>query len=138
MLKNTFLHIPGVGSNTESKIWERNVFSWSDFPKCNGLEIPKKTTERISNYLLLSENALKSKQAHFFSKTLPKREWWRLYREFKNSTAFLDIETTGLSFYYDNITLIGLFNGKEFKVYIRGFIIMTGKIFDFGKGFGLK
>ena len=55
MLKNTFLHIPGVGSNTERKIWERNVFSWSDFPKSNGLEIPKKTTERISNYLLLSE-----------------------------------------------------------------------------------
>jgi len=120
MLRNTFLHVPGVGPNTERKIWERNGFSWSDFAKSNGFEIPKKTEERINNYLLLSENALKSKQVHFFSRTLPKREWWRLYPEFKNSTAFLDIETTGLSFYYNNVTLIGLFNGKEFKVYIRG------------------
>lgn len=120
MLKNTFLHVPGVGPNTERKIWDRNVFSWSDFTKSNGFEIPQKTAERIGNYLVLSQHALSRKEAQFFSKTLPKREWWRLYPEFKNSTAFLDIETTGLSFYYDNITLIGLFNGKEFKVYIRG------------------
>ncbi len=120
MLKNTFLHIPGVGPNTERKIWERNVFSWGDFTKSNGLEIPQKTAERIRDYLILSKNALKRKEGQFFSSTLPKREWWRLYPEFKNSTAFLDIETTGLSFYYNNVTLVGLFNGEEFKVYVRG------------------
>ena len=120
MLRNTFLHIPGVGPTTERKLWERDAFSWSQFTGSNGGEIPQKTAEKISNYLTLSENALKGKEIQFFSRTLPKREWWRLYPEFKNSTAFLDIETTGLSFYYDNITLIGLFNGKEFKVYIRG------------------
>ena len=120
MLKNTFLHIPGVGPNTERRIWERNVFSWSDFTKSNGLEIPQKTAERIRDYLILSKNALKRKEGQFFSNTLPKREWWRLYPEFENSTVFLDIETTGLSFYYNNVTAIGLFNGKEFKAYVRG------------------
>jgi len=120
MLKNTFLHIPGVGPNTERRIWERNVFSWSDFTRSNGLKIPQKTAERIRDYLILSKNALKRKEGQFFSNTLPKREWWRLYPEFENSTVFLDIETTGLSFYYNNVTAIGLFNGKEFKAYVRG------------------
>ena len=120
MLKNTFLHIPGVGPNTEKKLWERQVFSWSEFTKSNGVGIPQKTAERITEYLALSENALRKKEIQFFSGTLSKSEWWRLYPEFKNSTAFLDIETTGLSFYYNNVTLVGLFNGKEFKVYVRG------------------
>jgi len=120
MLRNTFLHVPGVGPNTERKIWADNIFTWSNFAKSNGFEIPPKTAQKIGDYLALSENALSKREVQFFSGTLPKREWWRLYPEFKNSTAFLDIETTGLSFYYDNITLIGLFNGKEFKVYIRG------------------
>jgi uncharacterized protein YprB with RNaseH-like and TPR domain/predicted nuclease with RNAse H fold len=120
MLRKTFLHIPGVGPNTERKLWERNVFSWGNFTKSNGFGIPKKTADRISDYLILSENALRRKEVQFFSRTLPKCEWWRLYPEFADRTAFLDIETTGLSFYYNNITLIGLFNGKEFKVYVRG------------------
>lgn len=120
MLRNTFLHVPGVGPNTERKIWESNSFTWGNFAKSNGLKIPPKTAQRISDHLALSKNALREKEVQFFSRTLPKREWWRLYPEFKNSTAFLDIETTGLSFYYNNITLIGLYNGKEFKVYIRG------------------
>ncbi len=120
MLRNTFIHVPGLGHKTERNLWGKSVFSWNDFPKSNGYEIPQKTAERIAEYLALSENALNRKDVQFFSRTLPKREWWRLYPEFKNSTAFLDIETTGLSFYYNNVTLIGLFNGKEYKVYVRG------------------
>jgi uncharacterized protein YprB with RNaseH-like and TPR domain/predicted nuclease with RNAse H fold len=120
MLRNTFLHVPGVGPNTERKIWEDNIFTWSNFAQSNGFTISPKAKQKIGDYLTLSENALKRREVQFFSKTLPKREWWRLYPEFKDSTAFLDIETTGLSFYYNNVTLIGLFNGKDFKVYVRG------------------
>jgi uncharacterized protein YprB with RNaseH-like and TPR domain/predicted nuclease with RNAse H fold len=120
MLKNTFLHIPGVGPNTERRIWEGGGFSWADFNRSDGFDIPTHTKDRISEYLVLSESALRKREVEFFSRTLPKREWWRLYQEFQDSTAFVDIETTGLSFYYDNITLIGLFNGKQFKVYLRG------------------
>jgi uncharacterized protein YprB with RNaseH-like and TPR domain/predicted nuclease with RNAse H fold len=121
MLKSTFQHIPGVGPNTERKIWEGGGFSWGDFQRHDGYDIPKNTKDRISEYLVLSEDALRKKQVEFFSRTLPKREWWRLYPEFQDNTAFVDIETTGLSFYYDNITLIGLFDGKEFKVYLRNY-----------------
>lgn len=120
MLKNTFLHIPGVGPNTERKLREKTAFSWSKFSKSNGYGITKKISARIADYISLSENALSRREIQFFTTTLPKSEWWRLYPEFKNNTAFLDIETTGLSYYYNDTTLIGLFNGKEFKVYVRG------------------
>ena len=120
MLKNTFLHVPGVGYKTEKKLWERKIFSWRRFlkkPKIPGFS--KKRLERIDEYLSNSMEALKKKDVNFFAKNLPRREWWRLYPEFKDCVAFLDIETTGLSRYYDDVTLIGLFDGKKMNIYIQ-------------------
>jgi len=51
---------------------------------------------------------------------LPPGELWRLYPEFSEKIAFLDIETTGLYLGADVITLIGLFDGQDTKVFIRG------------------
>ena len=121
MLKNTFLHVPGVGYKTEKKLWERKIFSWRRFlkkPKIPGFS--KKRLERIDEYLSNSMEALKKKDVNFFAKNLPRREWWRLYPEFRDCVAFLDIETTGLSRYYDDVTLIGLFDGKGMNIYIQG------------------
>ncbi|MBW3015814.1 ribonuclease H-like domain-containing protein [Candidatus Woesearchaeota archaeon] len=42
---------------------------------------------------------------------------WRTYKEFK--PCFLDIETTGLSRHYDDITVIGLYNGRESKFFVK-------------------
>ena len=47
-------------------------------------------------------------------------ELWRLYPEFSKKVAFLDIETTGLYYGTDVITIIGLFDGQDTKVFIRG------------------
>lgn len=120
MLKNSFLHVPGVGPKTENSIWQRGVSSWSDFLQAGVPQMPKQTTERIRDYLILSQEALERRDAQFFARTLPRSEWWRLFTDFRGDAVFLDIETTGLSFYYNEITLIGLSNGKGPKLYVRG------------------
>lgn len=121
MLKNTFLHVPGLGYKTERNLWERKIFSWSRFLEKSKIPgFSKKSLERIDECLFNSIEALKKKDVSFFAKNLPRRDWWRLYPEFKDHVAFLDIETTGLSRYYDDVTLIGLFDGKEMNIYIQG------------------
>lgn len=121
MLKSTFLHIPGVGSKTEKVIWERAIYSWDDFlEKSKKVGISGSTATRIKKWLKASEIALKKKDILFFAKNLPQREYWRLYPAFKDSTVFLDIETTGLSFWYDDITIIGIFNGNSVKTFVQG------------------
>jgi len=121
MIKCTFLHIPGVGYITEKRIWNRGIYSWDDFFESNKkLEISQKATTRISRWLEASEKALKKGEGSFFANKLPKKEWWRLYPEFKGRVAFLDIETTGLSLYYDDITMIGIFDGNRVKTFIQG------------------
>ena len=121
MLKCTFLHIPGVGYKTERRFWNRRIYSWNDFfESYNKVDISQKVAARISRWLVASEKALKKGDISFFAKKLPKREWWRLYPELKEQMAFLDIETTGLSFYYDDITMIGIFDGDRVKTFIQG------------------
>ena len=50
---------------------------------------------------------------------LPKNEHWRLYDFFKEEAVFLDIETNGLS-NSNYITVVGLFNGVDTKIMVRG------------------
>ncbi|MDY6863899.1 MAG: ribonuclease H-like domain-containing protein [Thermodesulfobacteriota bacterium] len=120
MLKNTFIHIPGVGFKTEKKIWEKDIFSWDDFfKKFKSIGFTKEMNSRITQYLNLSNDALTGVDIKFFAETMPKFQMWRLYKEFEYNTVFLDIETTGLSLLNDDITIIGLFDGKDTKIFIK-------------------
>ena len=56
----------------------------------------------------------------FFGDLLPRREHYRIALTVPEQTAFLDIETTGLSRYYDQITVIGCSVGGEYWAYIKG------------------
>jgi len=144
MIKSTFIFIPGVGKKTEERFWEKGILTWDDLKKCvNGLTRIKRKI--VCDYLERANIALSRCDASFFAKHLPQREYWRVYNEFRTKTLYLDIETTGLSLYYDRITLIGTFDGHkyriflrdvnlpEFKDYLRNYeVIVTfnGKLFD--------
>ena len=56
----------------------------------------------------------------FFRTLLPQREMWRLYPEFAQRALFLDIETTGLSPYYNEVTVIGGLGGGRLELFVRG------------------
>jgi len=117
MLQNTFLHIPYISEATEKKFWDSQIFHWDDFLR-NGFSVPNK--ELIEKYIILSKERLEKKDYEFFSQKLLSKYHWRGYDEFKDNCCFLDIETTGLNKDRNDITTIGVFNGKESKVFING------------------
>ncbi len=117
MLTNTFLHIPYVSEIVEKKIWNSNIRSWDDF-LTNSTDF--KNEELMKKYLMLSKDRYEKKDHEFFSSKLLSRYHWRAYEDFRENACFLDIETTGLSKDRDDITTIGVFNGKESKVFING------------------
>ncbi|MBK8909608.1 MAG: DUF429 domain-containing protein [Rhodospirillales bacterium] len=55
-----------------------------------------------------SNEALYDGDADYFAERLPKSEHYRIAVSFPKKTAFLDIETTGLSHYYDDVTIVGI------------------------------
>jgi len=120
MLKHTFVHCPGISLNTERKIWNQNIFTWNDFlEKQDSLDLGANKKTNIHNNIHNSIDAIKNKDYSCFS-SIPSNQHWRLYSALKEKTCFLDIETTGLSKNYDEITLIGIHSANGTKIFMNG------------------
>jgi len=120
MIKNTFICTPGIGAKTEEFLWKKGILNWDLFKeksKIKGLSENKR--KLIEEYLHKIEKENYRHCASLFANDLPSKEYWRVYKDFIDKTIFLDIETTGLSLYYDKITIIGTFNGKKVKIFIK-------------------
>ncbi len=121
MLKNTYIHIPGIGTTTEQRIWRSGIKSWEDFlENHNRIKVPETKKRLLFRGVEESIQQLSCGNHIYFSRKLAPCDQWRAYRHFKEETAYVDIETTGLSPDYSRITVIGIYNGKEMKTFIRG------------------
>lgn len=119
MLENTFLHLPHIGPRTEINLWRQGILSWDQ------LELyldhwPRSSQNRRLIKTHLQESREHREQASYFHSILPPSERWRLYRDFRHSCGFLDIETTGMTMYGHEITVIGLYDGRQTHQFING------------------
>ncbi len=119
MLANTFLHIPGIGIKTEERLWSAGIVSWDGFVEPYLIRLSPKRVETLRTYLDQSRRHLQNQNPHYFSGLLPSNQHWRLFPEFRHLTAYLDIETTGMDGYYDDITVIGLYDGTSILYYVK-------------------
>lgn len=121
-LRRSFLHLPRIGLRTERRLWREGIKTWDD------LEAARRTppdlfgqrTSTLLDAIEASRKALDSGDAAFFAERLPPREHYRIAASFPTQTVFLDIETTGLSLYYDTITLIGCARDERYACHIMG------------------
>jgi uncharacterized protein YprB with RNaseH-like and TPR domain len=120
MLKNTFVHVLGLGIKTEQRIWSSGIHSWDDFI---GGDLPRFSPARkdiLKRSIEDSIEHLSRRNANFFGTRLPSNQFWRLFSEFRESTAYLDIETTGLDSWGNKITTIALYDGRSVFTYVQG------------------
>ena len=120
MLTNTFIHIQGIGAITEQRLWESGIRDWDAIDG----DLPSQVAPRRKYFLLSgieeSRRHLGGCNPSYFSKLLPSNQSWRFFPEFSNSTVYLDIETTGLDRYFNDITTIALYDGKSISTYVQG------------------
>ena len=122
MLDQTFIHIPGIGRRTELDLWEAGMTSWDDFADffTRPASISSRLRRRLETYVPQSIDAVRRRDASFFHRLSTMGEAWRLFPEFAAECVFLDIETTGLSPVFDTVTMVGLFDGHRYDVFIDG------------------
>jgi uncharacterized protein len=122
MLRNTFCHIPGVGLQTEKKIWACGLHTWEDLLHSSPSTPPfgPKRTRALQLHIEQSLQQFENNCPDYFAKLLPSNHQWRLFSEFQHSTAYLDIETTGMGNWDDHITTIALYDGQSIYSYVRG------------------
>jgi len=118
MLNYSFLHIPSIGQKTESKIWKNGIRTTEEFIESQIKSIPTKTRDKIISHINTSTS--KAEDPHHYYDNLPSSEQWRIFERFQKNTAYIDIETTGLSTYRDEITTIALYDGENIKHYVNG------------------
>jgi uncharacterized protein len=118
LLEHTFIHIPGIGLKTERHLWRNGINTWNDFLRT------KKSPLLPARDFFVRQNveaSLKNRNnIRFFTDKLPIAEIWRLFRVFKDKAVYLDIETSGLYQGVDDITIIGLYDGKTIKTFVQG------------------
>jgi uncharacterized protein YprB with RNaseH-like and TPR domain len=121
MLKNTFLHIPGIGPRREAALHAQGIATWAQF-------LARPHESRLSRSLIpvaverLEESSFRlgAREAAFFDRWLPPRERWRMWGDFAQEAVFLDIETTGMTAPLDYVTVVGLHDAQGTHSLIRG------------------
>jgi uncharacterized protein len=119
MLQRTFCHLPGIGPKKERSLWERGVGSWEEM-RLHMAEGRGARMLRLASPLeeSIREHALGN--PGYFAELLVPAEAWRLFGEYRNSVAYVDIETTGCMPGEDHITAIALYDGHEVFTYVWG------------------
>jgi uncharacterized protein YprB with RNaseH-like and TPR domain len=120
MLKNTFMHIPGIGNIKEQRLWESGIQHCDHFTGNHSIRLSPVKMHTIITCLEHSYQHLTTGNPNYFSEHLPANLHWRFFPEFRHSMVYLNIETTGLNRYYDPITTISLYDGESIYYYING------------------
>jgi len=90
MLERTFIHLPGVGPNTERRFRASGIVTWYDFLEKGEKRLSPSVYRRLAPLVQLS--ITKRDHPSYFSSLIDPAEQWRLYSAFSDK-AFLDIET---------------------------------------------
>ncbi len=120
MLKNTFCHVPGIGARSEHTLWSSGIRSWDNLTDTAHTPLSPKKIRDLAERIRQSTLHLRNNNPGYFSRLLPSNHIWRLFPEFRHSTAYLDIETTGLFGRGARITTIALYDGRSISWYVRG------------------
>src|SRR5437773_9430808 len=109
MIRETFVHIAGVGYRTEERIWRSGIRTWDDFSAApRPPRIGQRLARRIEDEVERSAEALRSGRHRYFARKLPSREQWRAFDAFRRHVVYLDIETTGFSIGLHAVTVVGV------------------------------
>ena len=101
-------------------LWSEGVCDWSDLlsPSGRQLDLFGKRGSQLGCAVEASEEALAKGDVEFFKERLPRREHYRIAASLPGRCLFLDIESTGLSRYYDQVTLVGWSVGSRYEALI--------------------
>lgn len=121
MLEQSFAVFDGIGPKSRDAIGAAGISNWRQFLATDGVPgLSEKLQQSVKRQIREWSAARARKDAGFFATALPRSKHWLLFQEFAGDVRCLDIETTGLSPGYHDVTLVGVYDGTSYKALIRG------------------
>ena len=121
ILRNTFIHLKGIGQQKEADLWVSGILTHEDAMSSNKLSARR-------NCLKTSKQNLEEKNWLAFYEGMNPKDHWRLFGDLINETAYVDIETTGLGSTTDIITTAVVHSLRRTYVFANG--INLGELVD--------
>ncbi|MGD8386015.1 MAG: ribonuclease H-like domain-containing protein [Desulfobacteraceae bacterium] len=118
MLEHTFVHIQSIGPKTERSLWRRGIDTWDAFLHHPGTVLSRSRDALVRDEL--ERSLVHRSDIRFFQQRLRSAEMWRLFEAFRDRAVYLDIETSGGYEGLDEITVIGLYDGKRVQTFVNG------------------
>ena len=118
MIRNTFLHIPGIGIKNEQALWKKGILSWDDILLEETDHFSGGKMKNIREGIKESQEQFQNGNVSYFASHLPQAEYWRFFPEFRESTAYLNVETSSLNPWCQPINVMTLYDGKEIFTYV--------------------
>jgi len=113
IIRNTFIHLKGIGQQKESDLWENGILTHEDALAKNVLATRK-------NCLRNSVHDLENGNFYTFYEGMSSKDHWRLFGDLVEETAYIDIETTGLGSSTDIITTAVVHSLRNTHVFVNG------------------
>jgi uncharacterized protein YprB with RNaseH-like and TPR domain len=125
MLTASFIVAKGMTEDLERALWARGILDW-ELAREHAVEVGEILGTLRANKLLetlaQARTARDKGDAAWFHAHWPKEHLWRLWRGWCEPAqcGLLDIETTGLTAGFDQVTVIGLVCGDAKAAYVAG------------------
>lgn len=132
MIQSTFCHLQGIGPATERRLWAAGVDSWSAAARSDR-RLPR--VGPLAAHGEASLEALAARDWAYFRGLLGGAHAWRWYAQLRHNAVYLDIETTGLAADHAVVTVVGCWDGRELRMFVRDDNLH--QLWDYLAGFGL-
>jgi len=106
VLRSTFQLAPGLGATREMRLWSSGVACWSDY--AGHARVPAPLDSLLRAAIAGASDAYAARDVGRLAALLPAREHWRLFGEFADAAAYLDIETSDDAVGFEHISAIGV------------------------------
>jgi hypothetical protein len=116
VIRSTFRLVPGIGPWAEGQIWKSGIRTWGDVPPAPGRIVSPRLDPRLRDAIQRASDLLAARDADGLATLVPRGERWRLFAEFADEAAYLDIETDGT----DTVTVIGIRDAAGPRLLLAG------------------
>ncbi len=126
MLTSSFSMSKGLSEDQERALWARGILSWElakAHPDETAAVLGANRSQKLAESIREGERARAAGEGAWFKAAFPtERDAWRLWQGFcePEQIALVDIETTGLTPGFDQITVIGLADSTGARVFVAG------------------
>lgn len=110
-LRNSFVHLQGIGPATEGRLWRRGLRTWTDLLAVEAGQRAEALRESHARFERGDWN--------WFDRAFPAGEKWRAFGDLGDRALYVDIETDG-GMEGESITVIGCFDGVTAHTFVRG------------------